>query len=147
MRHPKFTARGQWCEYGDRRFYARSQAEVRHAAMLEVQRKAGAIDDWRHEPRTFVFHGVTRGSVSYTPDFVVTTKGVDAFHEVKGWWDSKSTQKLVLMARHYPDVRIVTFGAPLPQSASERVERTRAKSFRDRDKASRAANLPIGKRR
>lgn len=56
---------------------------------------------WEYEPKTFVFENVTRGSVSYTPDFYLPEE--DKWIEVKGWLDSKSKTKLKRFARQYPD--------------------------------------------
>lgn len=56
---------------------------------------------WEYEPKTFVFENVTRGSVSYTPDFYLPE--TDQWIEVKGWMDSKSKTKLKRFARQYPE--------------------------------------------
>lgn len=56
---------------------------------------------WEYEPKTFIFENVTRGSVSYTPDFYLPDE--DKWIEVKGWMDSKSKTKLKRFARQYPE--------------------------------------------
>lgn len=56
---------------------------------------------WEYEPKTFIFDNVTRGSVSYTPDFYLPEE--DKWIEVKGWMDSKSKTKLKRFARQYPE--------------------------------------------
>lgn len=56
---------------------------------------------WEYEPKTFVFENVTRGSVSYTPDFYLPEE--DTWIEIKGYMDSKSKTKLKRFARQYPE--------------------------------------------
>lgn len=138
MRHPKHTAIGQWCEYGERRFYARSRAEARHAAVLEMQRKAGVIADWRHEAHTFQFPDRLRGAVRYTPDFLVTrADGVVEHHEVKGWWDRTSVERVRLTARHFPLAVIRIVGAPLAPKDVARIEAARGVGVRELEKMER----------
>jgi predicted transcriptional regulator len=57
--------------------------------------------EWEFEPKTFVFTNITRGSVSYTPDFYLPKE--DRWVEVKGWMDSKSKTKLKRFQKQYPD--------------------------------------------
>ena len=140
------VAKASWVELGGQRFYARSKAEARHAALLETMLRAGSIRSWKHEPTTFYFPNVKRGSVSYKPDFeVVDTHGGVVFHEVKGRWDRKSVEKLRLMARHHPTVRIETFGARLEQKDRQRIDVARALAFREMEKSFRkiAKNLGV----
>jgi hypothetical protein len=56
---------------------------------------------WEYEPKTFIFENITRGSVSYTPDFYLPE--TDQWVEVKGWMDSKSKTKLKRFAEQYPE--------------------------------------------
>lgn len=56
---------------------------------------------WEYEPKTFVFKNITRGSVSYTPDFYIPEE--DKWIEVKGWMDSKSKTKLRRFKDQYPE--------------------------------------------
>lgn len=133
-----YVAKASWVELGGQRFYARSKAEARHAALLETLRTAGTVRSWRHEPTTFYFPNVKRGSVSYKPDFeVVDANGSIVFHEVKGRWDRKSVEKLRLMARHFPEVRIEAFGASLELRDRERIEAAREVGRREAEKAAR----------
>lgn len=91
--------------------YFRSAWEANYARYLNFLVAQGEIARWEYEAQTFVFHGVVRGSISYTPDFRVTgTDGLVVFHEVKGWMDTKSKTKLRRMARFYPDVTIRVVG-------------------------------------
>lgn len=133
-----YTAKASWVELGGQRFYARSKAEARHAAMLETMLRAGSIRSWKHEPKTFYFPNVKRGSVSYKPDFeVVDANGSVVFHEVKGRWDRKSVEKLRLMARHFPEVRIDTFGPLMLPADAARIEVAREIGRREAAKAMR----------
>lgn len=91
--------------------FFRSTWEANYARYLDWLREQGEIASWSYEPQAFVFHGVTRAPVTYTPDFeVVERDGSVAYHEVKGWMDSKSRGKLRRMRQFYPEVRIVVIG-------------------------------------
>jgi hypothetical protein len=57
--------------------------------------------EWQFEPKTFVFANITRGSVSYTPDFYLPKE--DKWVEVKGWMDGKSKTKLKRFKKQYPE--------------------------------------------
>lgn len=57
--------------------------------------------EWQFEPKTFVFQNITRGSVSYTPDFYLPKE--DKWVEVKGWMDGKSKTKLKRFKQQYPE--------------------------------------------
>lgn len=57
--------------------------------------------EWQYEPKTFIFKDITRGSVSYTPDFYLPDE--DKWIEIKGWMDGKSKTKLKRFAKHYPE--------------------------------------------
>lgn len=56
---------------------------------------------WEYEPKTFIFNNVTRGSVSYTPDFYLIEE--DKWIEIKGWMDGKSKTKLKRFKKYYPE--------------------------------------------
>jgi hypothetical protein len=102
------TWKAGWREIGGVRKFYRSRWEANYARYLEWLKNTGHIASWSHEPKTFWFEGVKRGTVSYLPDFwVIENSGRDAFHEVKGWMDDRSTTKLKRMAKYYPNVSIV----------------------------------------
>lgn len=97
--------RAGWRTIGGKRNYYRSRWEANYARYLEFLKRAGAVLEWRHEPRTFWFEGIRRGVRSYLPDFeVVYPGGRTEYHEVKGWFDPKSRTKLRRMAKYHPDV-------------------------------------------
>ncbi len=104
----KTTWKGGWREIGGIRKFYRSRWEANYASYLEWLKTGGHIADWKHEPKTFWFEGVKRGTVSYLPDFwVVENDGTDAFHEVKGWMDDRSKTKIKRMEKYYPEVKLV----------------------------------------
>lgn len=92
-------------------FFVRSMWEANYARYLKWLKEQNQIADWEYEPETFVFHGVTRNPLTYTPDFKVTElDGSVVYHEVKGWMDPKSKSKLKRMAKFYPDIKIIVVG-------------------------------------
>lgn len=97
-----------WREVGGRRLFFRSRWEANYARHLQQLLDCGAIRDWQHEPRRFVFSRAPAGTVSYLPDFlVVDSEGGEAYHEVKGWFDGRSQAALDAMADEYPQIRLV----------------------------------------
>lgn len=57
--------------------------------------------EWQFEPKTFIFHTIKRGCVSYLPDFYLPKE--DKWIEVKGWFDNKSKTKLKRFEKYYPE--------------------------------------------
>lgn len=107
-KHNKCSWKQQWAEFGGKRNYYRSQWELNYARYLEMLKSLGEIKEWEHEPKTFWFEGVKRGTTSYLPDFRVTENdGSVAYHEVKGWMDAKSKTKIKRMAKYHPDVKLI----------------------------------------
>lgn len=91
--------------------YFRSAWEANYARYLNWLIAQGTIAAWEYEPQVFVFHGVTRGVLTYTPDFkVIDHDGSYEWHEVKGWMDDKSKAKLKRMAKFYPSENIIIIG-------------------------------------
>lgn len=88
---------------GDRTIYFRSAWEANYARYLELLKQHGQIKGWEHEPDTFWFDGVSRGSRMYIPDFKIHLDDGFFYVEVKGWMDQKSKTKLERMARYYPE--------------------------------------------
>ena len=108
--HPrrKVTAWKQgWREFGGKRNYYRSRWEANYGRYLQLLKESGNIKDWEHEPDTFWFEEIRRGTRSYLPDFKVTSNdGSICYHEVKGWMDAKSKTKLKRMAKYHPAVEL-----------------------------------------
>ncbi len=96
-----------WREIGGIRKYYRSRWEANFARYLESEKQAGRITKWEHEPQTFWFEGIRRGTTNYLPDFRLTfPDGHIEFREVKGWMCPKSITKLRRMAKYHPEVII-----------------------------------------
>lgn len=109
---PHGSWKAGWHEIGGKRCYYRSNWEANYARYLQWLKEKGQISDWKHEPKTFWFEGVKRGTVSYLPDFwVLENDGRDGFHEVKGWMDDRSKTKIARMAKYYPDVSLIVVDA------------------------------------
>lgn len=97
-----------WATVADKRYFFRSLWEVNYARYLQWLKEKGEIIDWEFEVDTFWFEGIKRGVVSYLPDFkIFENDGKVVYHEVKGYFDSKSKTKLKRMAKYHPTVRIV----------------------------------------
>lgn len=102
------TWKSGWRVISDQRIYARSRWEANYARYLEWLVARKEIASWEHEPITFWFEGIKRGTVSYLPDFRVTSMdGSIVYHEVKGWMDPRSRTKLDRMARYHPTVTVI----------------------------------------
>jgi hypothetical protein len=92
-------------------FFFRSSWEANYARYLNLLVAQKVIASWEYEVDTFVFHGETRGAISYLPDFKVWShEGTHEYHEVKGWMDGKSKTKLKRMQKHYPNEKVVVIG-------------------------------------
>lgn len=103
----KSTWKQDWAEIGGKRNFYRSRWEYRYALYLEFMKKHGHIIDWEHEPHTFYFDGIKRGTNNYKPDFkVIFPSGNEEWIEVKGYMDAKSKTKIKRMAKYYPDIKL-----------------------------------------
>jgi hypothetical protein len=111
--------RGKRPDLGD--IFFRSRWEANYARYLNWLISNGKIQSWRYEVKTFVFDGIKRGTLTYTPDFeVVENDGGIVYHEVKGWMDAKSKTRLKRMKKYHPDVRILV----VAQKQYKEIERT-----------------------
>jgi hypothetical protein len=116
----KRSWKGGWREIGDVKKYYRSTWEANYARYLEWLKRRGEIQSWRHEPKTFWFLNIKRGTRSYLPDFEVIENGGKAvYHEVKGWLDDKSRVKLQRMAKYYPQEKIILIDRAAYQSIAK----------------------------
>jgi len=89
------------------KFY-RSSWEANYARYLEYLKINGHIKNWWHEPRTFWFEKIKRGTRSYLPDFQVFR--LDDTHywiEVKGYMDAKSKIKIKRFRKYYPEEELI----------------------------------------
>ena len=113
LNRPHGSWRAAWREIGGKKSYYRSRWEANYARYLEWLKGRGEIKDWEHEPKTFWFEKIKRGSRSYLPDFRVDlVGGEEEYHEVKGWMDKRSKTKLRRMKKYHPEVVMVLIDAP-----------------------------------
>ena len=111
LKNGKATWKQDWAEIGGKRNFYRSKWEYRYALYLEFMKKHKHILEWEHEPKTFWFEGIKRGTNNYKPDFFVTfPSGNTEWKEVKGYMDAKSATKLKRMAKYFPDEKIRVVG-------------------------------------
>lgn len=97
-----------WREIGGQRCFFRSLWEANYARYLQWLKDHRQIAKWEHEPETFWFEGIKRGTVSYLIDFRVTElTGAVIYHEVKGWMDQRSRTKLKRMAKYHPQIKVI----------------------------------------
>lgn len=102
---------GRRADLGDQFF--RSSWEANYARYLNFLIRKNNIHRWEFEPDTFWFEEIKRGTRSYLPDFKIWERedSTPYYVEVKGWMDAKSKTKLSRMAKYYPDIKVVVFGA------------------------------------
>lgn len=111
LKNGKATWKQDWAEIGGKRNFYRSRWEYRYALYLEFMKKHKHIIDWEHEPKTFYFEGIKRGTTNYKPDFrVVFPSGNHEWVEVKGYMDSKSVTKIKRMAKYFPEEKLRVIG-------------------------------------
>ena len=104
----KASWKSGWREIGGVKKYYRSSWEANYAHYLEWLRTRGEILSWEHEPETFWFQGIKRGTMSYLPDFKVVEKnGAVQYHEVKGWMDARSKTTIARMAKYHPKIKLI----------------------------------------
>lgn len=107
-KRPTASWKAGWRQIGDIKKYYRSAWEANYARYLQWLKENGHIKDWKHEPKTFWFEGIMRGTRSYLPDFCVTeNSGAEVYHEVKGWLDDASKTKLKRMKKYHPEVTVI----------------------------------------
>lgn len=103
-----FCAKQSWHVIADRRIFFRSEWEAKFAKFLQFLKEQNVIKEWEHEPETFWFEEIKRGTRSYLPDFKVTrTDGTHYWVEVKGYFDSKSLTKIKRFGKYYPKEELV----------------------------------------
>ena len=111
QRRNKGSWKAGYREIGGERKYYRSRWEANYARVLEYLKQNSKINDWKHEPRTFWFEKIKRGTRSYLPDFkVVNNDGTHEWHEVKGWMDKRSKTKIKRFHKYYPEERLIVIG-------------------------------------
>ena len=105
-KHGSWSA--SWRTIGGKTKFFRSRWEANYARYLQYLKEKNEILDWDHEPQTFWFVNILRGTRSYLPDFrVINLDGSHYWVEVKGWMDKKSKTKLKRFAKYYPEEKLV----------------------------------------
>jgi Protein of unknown function (DUF1064) len=106
-----FKAHQCWHEIDDRRIFFRSEWEYKFAKYLQKLKESESIAEWEHEPKTFWFEEIKRGTRSYLPDFRVTNlDGTHYWVEVKGYMDAKSRTKIRRFRKYYPEEQLYVLG-------------------------------------
>jgi len=119
----KASWKAAWREIGGKRCYFRSAWEANYARYLEWLKSLKQIAEWEHEPKTFWFEGIKRGTMSYLPDFRVTeNSGAEIYHEVKGWMDARSKTTIARMGRYHPDVKLIVIDAKGYKAIARKVD-------------------------
>lgn len=94
-----------WRKVGEKRKFFRSRWEANYSRYLEYLKQNKKIKDWDYETKLFLFKGIKKGVRAYLPDFEVKILPDNIeYHEVKGWYDDKSKQKIRRMKKYYPNV-------------------------------------------
>jgi len=92
---------------GNQIIYFRSKWEANYALYLEFLKKQKEIKKWEYEADTFIFEKIKFGTRSYRPDFKITNNNDRIeYHEVKGYFDSKSKTKMKRMKKYYPEISL-----------------------------------------
>lgn len=94
-----------WRTIGGKKRYFKSLWEMNYAYYLEWLKKRGEILDWDYEPKLFRFptDAYKAGPFYYRPDFyVIVTKKLRQWHEVKGVLNAKSKKKIKRFEKHHP---------------------------------------------
>ena len=110
----KASWKSAWRNIGGQDKYYRSRWEANYARYLQWLKENNQIQEWQHEPKTFWFEKIKRGTRSYLPDFwVKENDGSEAYHEVKGWMDDKSKTKIKRMRKYYPEIKLIVIDTPV----------------------------------
>jgi hypothetical protein len=112
LKNGKAAWKQDWAEIGGKRRFYRSRWEYRYALYLELLKQQNHIKEWNHEPTTFYFDGIKRGTNNYRPDFSVEfPSGKVEYFEVKGYETPKDRTKYKRMAKYHPDIVLTVVGA------------------------------------
>jgi hypothetical protein len=112
-----------WSDIGGKHNFYRSRWERNYAHYLEWLKGLGEIKEWTHEPTTFWFEKIRRGTRCYIPDFLVIEKnGSEAYHEVKGWMDARSITKIKRMRIYHPKVKLIVIDSSAYKELSKSVK-------------------------
>lgn len=108
IRSRSFRKQIGWSHVADRKIYFRSSWELKFAKYLQWLKEQKLILEWEHEPQTFWFEKIRRGTRSYLPDFkVFRHDGTHYWVEVKGFFDRKSLTKIKRFRKYYPNEELI----------------------------------------
>lgn len=103
-----YRANQGWHEISGRKFYFKSDWEVKFAKFLQFLKEQKHIHEWEYEPQTFWFDEIKRGIRSYLPDFkIINLDATYYWVEVKGYMDRKSRTKIKRFKKYYPQEQLV----------------------------------------
>jgi hypothetical protein len=104
----KKSWKAQWLQVGPHYHYFRSSWEIIYAQYLQEKWDNEEIRYWEPEESTFWFEDSSSNVRSYKPDFTVYENDYsESFHEVKGYMDDRSKKCLELMAKEYPNIKLI----------------------------------------
>lgn len=107
IKRTKCSWNGGWREINNKKYFFRSEWEYIYALYLQYQLEHNKISKWENEPKRFVFDNGESVS-TYLPDFRITNLNNSIeYHEVKGWFDQRSQNKLFNMSFFYPNEKII----------------------------------------
>ncbi len=110
-KHSRGSWKANWRTIGGQRKFFRSSWEANYGRYLQSLKEKGEIKDWLHEPQTFWFLEILRGTRSYLPDFkVMKNDGTHYWCEVKGWMCPSSITKIKRFHKYYPEETLLVVG-------------------------------------
>ena len=99
-------------EVGGKTCTFRSLLEYRWSVWLQLQKEQGIIQEWWYEDEVLELESDKfRDPITYIPDFTIETESGYEFHELKGWFTSKSATKIKLAATQYENPITLIFAA------------------------------------
>jgi len=100
--------KASWRKIGEKEKFYRSKWEANYARYLEYSLNKKWIKGWEHEPKTFWFEKIKRGTRSYLPDFqIFNNDGSYHWVEVKGWMDDRSKTKIKRFKKYFPNEKLI----------------------------------------
>jgi len=102
--HSRGSWKAAWRTIGGHKKFFRSRWEANYARYLQLLKEKGEIKEWFHEPETFWFLEILRGTRSYLPDFkIIKNDGTHYWCEVKGWMCPRSITCIKRFRKYYPE--------------------------------------------
>jgi len=109
-------------EVGGKTCTFRSLLEYRWSVWLQLQKEQGIIQEWWYEDEVLELESEKfRDPITYIPDFTIETESGYEFHELKGWFTSKSATKMKLAATQYENPITLIFASLGDHSKSSKI--------------------------